>query len=304
MKKLLILSCWLMAQSAIFAQMDVLSVTPITEKANGYYHPCFSPQGDYLLLTSANFKGLTKYDLSTRKETRLTEADNAGYEPRISAQGEVIVFRDVEYKKNLRYTSIKNINLTNGKVSQIDKPSREQYPFAFTGGNVKIAKRNSVTFKRITPEATTANEDYLVAIEDQDLVLYRNNRRIVLNPNGKGSYVWPSISPNKKQIVYMAIHKGSTTFTCNIDGSKPIALGYVASPVWFNDEWIVGMEDKDDGHQTLSSQLKAVKADGSLQQNLSTPGVTKAMYPTANGTTNSIAFESEGAIYLMKVQTR
>ena len=64
------------------------------------------------------------------------------------------------------------------------------------------------------------------------------------------------------------------------------------------------MEDKDVGHQVISSELKVVKADGSMPQILPTPHQSKAMYPTTNRTGDAIAFESDGVIYLLKVQTK
>lgn len=171
------------------AQIDVLSITPLPEtQGKGFYHPTFSPTGDYLLLTGANFKGLTKYDLSSGQMARLTDVENAGYYPQISDGGKVVVFREVGYKKNRRFTSIKSINLENGKVSRIDKASRQLYPFTFVGGTLRIAKGKSIKSKRLaTDMRTPVEESLIVAIEDRSLELYRGNKRIVLNPNGDGS---------------------------------------------------------------------------------------------------------------------
>lgn len=288
----------------VSAQIEVLSITPLTETTNkGFYHPKFSPAGDYLLLTGANFKGLTKYDLSTQTMTQLTDVDNAGYCPQISDGGKVVVFRDVEYKNNRRYTSIKSINLDNNKVSKIDNAVREQYPFTFIGGTLKIAKGNSIKSKRLANDIyTPVEQSLIVAIENQSLILYKDNKRIVLDPNGKGSYIWPSISPDQKHIVYMALHDGCNTFVCDIDGKNKVNLGYLGAPVWLGNDWIVGMEDIDDGHQTISSKLKAARIDGSLRQDLPTPDTKIAMYPTASN--NAVAYEADGTIYVMKLQIR
>lgn len=286
------------------AQIDVLSITPLPEtQGKGFYHPKFSPTGDYLLLTGANFKGLTKYDLSSGQMTRLTDVENAGYYPQISDGGKVVVFREVEYKNNRRFTSIKSINLENGKVSRIDKASRQLYPFTFVGSTLRIAKGKTIKSKRLaTDMRTPVEESLIVAIEDRSLVLYRGNKRIVLNPNGDGSYIWPSISPDNKHIVYMALHDGCNTFVCDLDGKNKVNLGYLGAPVWLGNDWIVGMVDIDDGHQTVSSTLKAARIDGTLRQDLPTPDTKIAMYPAAS--TDAVAYEANGQIYVMKLRVR
>ena len=70
---------------------------------------------------------------------------------------------------------------------------------------------------------------------------------------------------------------------------------------WMGNNWIVGMEDKDDGHQTISSKLKAAKIDGSYSQYIPTSNEI-VMYPAA--TEKSIAYVADGAVYLMEINIR
>ena len=63
-----------------------------------------------------------------------------------------------------------------------------------------------------------------------------------------------------------------------------------------------GMVDIDDGHQTISSTLKAARIDGSLRQDLPTPDMKIAMYPAAS--TDAVAYEANGQIYVMKLRVR
>jgi len=290
------------AQMVAYAQVDVISVNklPLKEGAE-LFHPVFSPKGDFLLLTSINFQGLVKYDLKTNETTKLTDAVNAGYQPQISDGGKVVVFRDVEYKNNRRYTSIKSLDIEKQKVSTVDKLSRDMHAFGFMGGTVKVASKDRIISKRLATDVRTVNTSYLVNIEDQSLVLYKDNVRKVLNPNGNCSYIWPSISPDQKHIVYTALDYGCTTCVCDIDGKNVVKLGYIGAPVWMGNNWIVGMEDKDDGHQTISSKLKAAKIDGSYSQYIPTSNEI-VMYPAA--TEKSIAYVADGAVYLMEINIR
>lgn len=303
MKKIMLGFVLLVAtQTVAFAQVNVISekMLPWTERAE-LFHPVFAPNGDYLLLTGIDFKGLVKYDLKTNEMTKLTDAVNAGYQPQVSDGGKVVVYRSVEYKDNRRFTSIQSLNLENRKVTVIDEPSREMHAFAFVGGNVKVASPKWVISKRLATDIRTVNTSYIVTIEDQSLVLYKDNVRKVLNPNGNGSYIWPSVSPDQKHIVYMSLDNGCATCVCDMDGKNVIKLGYIGAPVWMGNSWIVGMEDIDDGHQTTSSKLKAAKIDGSYTQYIPTKNKI-AMYPAANE--KSIVYVADGAVYLMDITVR
>ena len=74
--------------------LKVGTVEKITVPAETPSVAAFSPNGDFLLLTSPVFDGLVKYDLSTRKAERLTEAPGAGYGVKISPNGKSIVYRE------------------------------------------------------------------------------------------------------------------------------------------------------------------------------------------------------------------
>ncbi len=51
----------------------------------------FSPNGDFLLLTSPVYDGLVKYNIATGKTEKLTDAPGAGYGVKLSGNGENIV---------------------------------------------------------------------------------------------------------------------------------------------------------------------------------------------------------------------
>ncbi|KAA3706312.1 hypothetical protein F3G09_16870, partial [Bacteroides salyersiae] len=76
------------------------------------------------------------------------------------------------------------------------------------------------------------------------------------------------------------------------------------APVWLGNEWIIGMNDKDNGERILSSSIEAVSIDGQKHQTLSDPS-TIAMFPAVSTDNSSIAFNSDnGDIYLMKINIK
>lgn len=308
MKRLCILSALCCLTLAGFAQVEVKSIEklPATEGA-GYYHPQFSPQGDYLLFTTISYKGLAQYDLNTKTSKVLTNADNAGYEAQVSDGGKVVVFRDVQYIDNRRFTSIKSIEVETGNVTLIDEPSREKYAFRFQAGQIKVAKQKQMLTKRLVTDIRNVEISYIAAIEDMDLVLYTNNKRQVINPNGKGSYIWPSISPDQKNIVYTCtVGEQYGTYVYNIETGKVTSLGYIGAPQWLGNNYIVGMLDLwDDGYKYTRSPLVSINIhDTSIRQVHEVPGHEVILYPAASINADAIAFEADGAIYLMKVEVK
>lgn len=290
------------------AQMKVVSIEQLpATQGMGYFHPQFAPQGDYLLLTTANYRGLSQYDLNTKSAKVLTYAENAGYESQISEGGKVVVYRDVEYINNRRYTSIKSIDVASGNVTTIDEPSREQYAFRFKNGEIKVAKQNTMLTKRLVSDITRREVSLVAAIENRDLVLYEGNTRKVLNPQGTGSYIWPRISPDQKNLVYVCTQGDSFgTFVYNIETGKVTPLGYIGAPQWYGNDYVVGMLDLwDDGYKYTRSPLVSICInDLSKRSVIEVPGHEVVLYPAASEKAGALAFEADGAIYLMKVSVK
>lgn len=289
------------------AQVEVKSIEELPATRNqGYCSPQFAPTGDYLLFTTSSCQGLVQYNLADNTARQLTNAENAGYEAKISDGGKMVVFRDVQYRDNRRYTAIKRINLENGEVALVDDYSREKYAFDFSGGTIRVAKGKKMQSQRLLTDIREVENKYVVAIEDMDLVLYTNNVRKVLNPQGKCSYIWPNISPDKQHLVYnVASGDKFGTYVCDMDGNNVTYLGYVGAPQWLGNNYVVGMLDLwGDGYNYTHSPIVTIRIDA---QNLTIhkiPGHEIVLYPTANKEGNKIAFAADGAVYMMNVEIK
>ena len=298
MKNLLILFA-LLGQIAFAQSIDVTSVQLLKgTEAGGFYHPVFDPQGNYLLTTSENYTGLKLHSLASNTMKTLTNDAGAGYDLRISANGNTILFKRTEMLNNLRYTSLQQYNLQEGKQLQIEKAMREKITPAFAGDQPVYVK-GSVLVKPQTRAA--ADVAPFINIEDRKMVLYDGSKRTVLTPNGAdASYFWASVSPDQKHIVYTVAAQG--TFVCTIDGKNTLSLGKLGAPKWLNNQWLIGMDDRDNGEIVLSSTIVATTIDGKIRQTLATPQTPIAMYPAASADGKKIAFNSgEGKIYIIDI---
>ena len=106
--------------------------------------------------------------------------------------------------------------------------------------------------------------------------------------------------PSSKKILFTAAGKG--TFICDLNGKILHSLGSINAPVWFNNDYVVAMEDKDDGHRVISSKIVLISVAKKTKTEISTPDKI-AMYPTAWGKANRIAYHTEsGDIEVVEVK--
>jgi hypothetical protein len=113
-------------------------------------------------------------------------------------------------------------------------------------------------------------------------------------------YIWVSLSPDNKKIMFTAAGKG--TYICDLNGKILSSLGSINAPVWFNNDYVVAMEDKDDGHRVTSSKIVLISVVKKTKTDISTTDKI-AMYPTASGKASRIAYHTEnGEIEVVDVK--
>lgn len=298
MKKLFILFA-LFGQIAFAQTINMTSVQLLRGTENGgFYHPVFSPQGTYLLTTGENYAGLKLHSLATSEVQTLTADAGAGYDLRISDDGNSILFKRTEFQKNLRYTSLQQYNVQDKKQLQVEKATREKITPAFAGNRPVYVKGNALVK---TKAKTGGSVVPFINIEDRKMVLYSGTKRTLLTPNGTdASYLWASVSPDQKHMVYCVAGRGA--YIAGIDGKNPVSLGKLNAPKWLNNQWVIGMNDKDDGDFIVSSEIVAASIDGKIRQTLPTPQTPIAMYPAASADGKQIAFNSgDGKIYIINI---
>ena len=300
MKKLLLLIV-LLGQAAFAQQINVKSVNLLKSTESGGHHfAVYSPQGTYLLTSSVNYTGLKQIILATGAVKTITQEPGAGYDVKISADESAILFKKTEFINRLHYTSLHQYSFTDNKTNKIASATREKITPAFAQNEPMHVKGN----RNLVKSAAAIVAHPFVTIEDMKMVVYSGNTSKVITPNGMDvNYFWASVSPDGKRLVYTAAGQG--TFVCNIDGTNVISLDKINAPVWLNNQWIVGMDDMDDGHVILSSAIVVSTIDGKVRQTLQTPTSHIAMYPAASPDGKQIAFENEkGQIYLINIEIK
>ena len=273
MKKIFYL--WmLLAGNVAMAQAQLVKVVQHYKisKEGAAFYPTFNESGDNLLYTSENYKGLYLYDLSNKKSDKITDVDGAGFNPVFSKDSRKVYYRQTERVNMRQLSTLICFDQQNKKnVRCSDTPLRSSSELN------KV--RNQVD--RLAHDEITAYTDML------SLVLERNGVQEVLNPlSDGGRYLWGSLSPDKTKILFTAVGRG--TYVCNLKGKIIAEIGLLNAPVWYGNDKIVGMIDKDNGDYIISSSIVMVSADGKKRQVL-VPSTQKAMYPAANRQSGKIA---------------
>ena len=281
--------------SAMGQVMNVTSIEKVNlpEKAAV---AAISPQGDYLLLTSATNQGLTKYDLTSGQTHVLSTAASAGHNVKISPDGQTVVYREGTINnKHLRYSTLKSMNLSTGASQVLVKPTRDLQGYAVDATSAGVVNKGKYSSKA-TGKAK-AQKLPVLSINKGQLMITIGGKTRQLSPNGtQFSYMWASLSPDgTKVLFYQAAHG---TYVCDLDGTNVRKVGKMRAPVWYDDNTIVGMMDLDDGEFIYASTIVAANLDGTTQ--VLTDDATIAMYPHAAA--GKIAFSTPaGEAYIINV---
>ena len=253
------------------------------------FNPVLNVDGDKLLYTASGFSGLNLVDLKTNAIVEISKDAGAGYEPQFSTDNAQIYYRKTTFENNRRFNAVQSYDLKTKRNSELLTPQRllnKIYPLnngvvAFSGKNIL---RATATKSNATPVVVSANEELKI-------MLY-NGKISYLNPLNmpEPRYIWVSLSPDSKKILFTAAGKG--TYICDLNGKILSSLGSVNAPVWFNDNFVVAMEDKDDGHRVISSKIVMISVAKKTKTDISLPSKI-AMYPTASGKANRISYHTE-----------
>jgi Tol biopolymer transport system component len=261
------------------------------------FHPVLNTAGNLLAFTSENYDGLWVYDCSNQSVVPVSDEPGAGFQPVFSEEGK-IVYKNTVYKSKLKYDGLKSYDWQKKTVTTLLEPQRDLKPVQKDNQGV-MALHNQQLLKVSSgkPEKTTPP---YVWSDGRNLNIYTDGKTTVLNPvEDANGYIWASLSPNGKWIVFNAVAAG--TYISDLKGNIIASLGYLNAPVWYGNEFVVGMQDKDDGYNVTESIVVMKSLNGKQTKQLSEPGQI-AMYPTAAPIAQKVAYHTvDGDIYVVEL---
>lgn len=239
--------------------LNVQSVQQLSVPTGDVQVAGISHDGSFILLTNNSHTGLIKYTLATGEREVLSTAPGAGYNVSIANDGQSVVFREklIRPDKSVAHKLVRR-DIAGKQDKVLLSPTRDAR---------QLTVANQLQAQRPT-----------VSIENQQLVLTIGGNAQVISPCGTDkSYLWPSVSPDAQHILFYVAGRGA--FVCDINGNNVRFLGRdFRAPKWYDNNVVIGMNDKDNGEVTTSSEIVAINLQGQTQ--VLTEGIN-AMYPYA-----------------------
>ncbi len=283
------------------AQLSITKVEKLPLSSSKEWDaPQFSPDGKRVYFTTADLNGIWEYSIDRRTTRQITADQKCGYGFTFSPDGKKIAYRRTTINKRTHRRTQEIIlrNLVDGKASVQASGADLSLP-TFTQSNMVYSVGKQV---KNLPTVSQAGSVSVLGIEGTKIVLLQNGNRVLFDPLGNGSYIWPSLSPDRTQLLAYEMARGA--FVCDLHGTVTSRLGKRDAPVWTRDgKWIVFMEDRDDGQQVLSSDLFCISPDGTRSAQLTDTKDVMEMHPQCSPTENKIVCSTMGGeIYVLSYE--
>ncbi len=268
-KWIILIGCLLFALPGFSQDIKVRRIKklPIDHKA---YFPSFGTHKRQVVLTQSNYKGISLYNTFWRRETVISQEPGAGKEVAFIGKNELLYRERTPAGEDADYT-YKTYDLKDKEYAEAEKPRSGQ------------------------PE---------VRVDRKQLLLV-NKGEVVrkIAPVGDHYYIWASLSPGGRKMLFTAAGKG--TYVTDLEGNVIASLGMLNDPGWMNDQWVLGMEDKDDGERVLSSNVVARHVPTETRVNLTEDFEGIALYPESSPEAERIVFHNpQGEIFIANIRIK
>ncbi len=260
--------------------------------------PGWAPDGQAFFVTSSQYRGLWRYDLRSGALLQITDDAGAGFGWAVSADGARIAYRRTVdgLRQGDRTQEIVRVDLATGSSSTMIGGGSVDTP-VFSGDALLVndAPRGYAALGNDLPSAGTVA---VLGIESTKIALLKNGEKVLVDPFGDGSYIWPSLSPDGKLLLAYDMARGA--FVCDLQGNALVRLGRIDAPVWTrNGSWIISMHEKNDGHVVTGADLYATSRDGSTKIQLTNTPVVE-LAPACSPVDNRIlCATADGAVLIM-----
>ena len=292
MKKLI--TCLMLAAMLLPAMAQEVEVTSRQRLLEGVegpaYYPVLNATGDRLLFLTED-GALKFHDLNDGVTTVVTRDYVAGNDACWGGDGKVYFVTQQTNDDHLVYRTGRCFDTATRQtaiVTEAQHGAVRAVP-ATRGGALRAPEKSYNSSNDIGNAAWTEGSRVHIIVNGQE--------RVFSPVDSWAGYLWASLSPDGRRVAFFAAGKGIVVI--DLRGQMLAMLGNYEMPCWYNNDYIVAQNAKDDGHQFTSSQLLLLEADGSWQAELTKPA-SMTMQPTCGG--NKIVYTTiDGLLYEMQI---
>lgn len=298
MKKILISALLLCSGAMGYAQLlNVQSIEKVALPQDVTVGKAtISPKGDFVVIAQNEKSGIYRLDLATKSVKTISES-GIMHELKISNDGSTVVYREPRIQANrMRQIALKSFDLNRDTESMIVPFCRDLQGVALVDDNIVAVNTDKLTTKNLKGGEAKVTMP-VASIRYGQLCIDGK----VISPQGTtgNSYMWASVSPDGSRVLYFLASRGC--FVANIDGSNPVNLGSLHAPRWYDNNTVVGMYDRDNGHEIYASRIVAVSADGKVRQNL-TEDASLALFPSITNAGDKISYTTPaGELFIINI---
>jgi hypothetical protein len=298
MRRLMLCLAVLGSTVAATAQLTVVALERLPlDPGRQWSQPRFSPDASRIYVTTPEYRGIWEFDLATATARQITDDPGSGYGFSLSGDGTLLAYRRTAGagKDRSQELVVRRLDEPEGRVVAED---RKLSPPAFSGERLVYREQPSVE-KAAGPGAGAVT---LLGIDQTKIALLVSGNERLLDPLGTGRYIWPTLSPERTRIAAVQMERGA--LVSDLEGNLLALLGRCNAPSWTHDgRWIVGMDDRDDGHRVISSDLVFVSPDGIRSGYLTATDDEMEMFPDCSPVDNRIAYATlAGQVYVLTYQ--
>ncbi len=268
----------------------------------GYYYPTLNYDGTKILLSKESYKGLYLYDLNTKEITVISEGANAGYKPMFTEDDSKIIYQNDYYDGVKRYSDLMIYDIATKETKTLLKKERNLKLVKEINGNGLIATAESGTksfsLQDLSFTENSVNKSFAYT-DAEKIIISRNGMISEFKPFEEGYYIW--VSANSNKLLYQCTGKG--TFVTDLLNNNNYSIGYANAPIFTPDgNYVIYMNDRDDGHNVYASDILISSFDGKTTYNLTQSVDDLEMYPAISGNGRYIAYcTTDGRIYILEV---
>lgn len=291
---------------------DILMVLdqPIQLTPRGQYfmHPVWSPRGDRLVLAGRNYEGLWVMDRQGGEPQEICDQPGAGFGPTWSPDGQRIACRVNVVQNKRQLSAIAVYDLEKGTATELTEYEKNLgLPrWIDRGRKLSFSKGHKLDVVEAPGASGSASsrEETILYLRKGAIVLreWPQETEKILQPV-EGDILLAVLSPDKGHIAFEV--SGAQLYVVNVDGAGLVELGRGERPRWSPDgEWLTYMVTEDDGQRILSSDIYAIKRDGTGKLAITQTPDRLEMNPDWSPDGRLIACDTrgEGIILLIPVQ--
>lgn len=282
------------------AQPRITSTETLPLKDHRWGFARFTPDGMRILYTTLAYDGIWEYTIATRAVRQITSDGGAGYQFDVSPDGRTLAYRRTVPGKTWRERKqeIVSMSLSTKRPTVLGSARSLSTP-VFDGTSPAFIQSGTV-FNPSPSKYRTV----LLGVENGKIQLLVNGQRKDLDPFNGGSYIWPSLSPDRMTLLAYEMDRGA--FVADLTGKVLATFGGLDAPVWTRDgAWVIAFDEVNDGHAVTGSDLHAVRPDGTGKVALTMTTDVVELYPSTSPTENKIVCHTlDGKILILSYEVR